>query len=98
MEIKEAIKIIQAGLAWANWTEEQKDAMNTAIEALSQIQIQGSGQVNTAYNCAMRDYKNYMNDLESDNPYTRHMACGSLNAMDEMNRLFNLKLNFPERG
>lgn len=35
MNIKEAQKIIRAGLAWANWTDEQQTAMKMALMALA---------------------------------------------------------------
>lgn len=31
MKLKEARHIIHAGLAWANWTDEQREAMNLAL-------------------------------------------------------------------
>ncbi|MEC0341990.1 MULTISPECIES: hypothetical protein [Bacillus] len=34
MNLKEAKEIIQAGFAWANWTEEQKEAMKLAIDCI----------------------------------------------------------------
>lgn len=34
LEISEAIKIINAGLAWASWTDEQQAAMKLALGAL----------------------------------------------------------------
>lgn len=37
MEIKEAQEIIRAGLAWANWTDEQKEAMRMAIESMDKV-------------------------------------------------------------
>lgn len=38
VELKEAKEIIQAGAAWANWTEEQKEAMRVAYNSLSAIE------------------------------------------------------------
>lgn len=35
MENKRVIEIIQAGMAWANWTDEQKEAMLIAMEAVN---------------------------------------------------------------
>lgn len=34
MENKEVVEIIQAGLAWANWTDKQKEAFVIAGEAV----------------------------------------------------------------
>lgn len=34
MENKKVIEIIQAGIAWANWSEEQKEAMISAVGAV----------------------------------------------------------------
>ncbi|TWJ95210.1 hypothetical protein [Bacillus licheniformis] len=34
MELKEAKEIIKAGCAWANWTDEQKEAMKLAIDCI----------------------------------------------------------------
>lgn len=34
MDQQESIKIIQAGMAWASWTNQQKEAMLMAMEAL----------------------------------------------------------------
>jgi predicted type IV restriction endonuclease len=36
MELKEAREIIRAGIAWADWTEEQKEAMRTALSCLNE--------------------------------------------------------------
>ena len=38
MKIKEAKEIIRAGVAWANWTEEQKQAMEIAYKSLSDVE------------------------------------------------------------
>ncbi|MBU5261995.1 hypothetical protein [Bacillus atrophaeus] len=38
MNVKEAKEIIRAGAAWANWTEEQKEAMRVAYSSLSAIE------------------------------------------------------------
>lgn len=38
MEIKEAQKVIHAGLAWANWTDEQKSAMKVALQAMMDLE------------------------------------------------------------
>lgn len=35
MENKKVIEIIQARIAWANWNEEQKEAMVNAVEAIN---------------------------------------------------------------
>jgi hypothetical protein len=35
MELKEAKEIIQAGIAWANWTVDQQNAMRTALVSLN---------------------------------------------------------------
>lgn len=42
MEIKEAKEIIQAGFAWANWTDEQKEAFKVAWECMTKCQQQES--------------------------------------------------------
>lgn len=38
VEIKEAQKIIHAGLAWANWTDEQQSAMKVALQAMVDVE------------------------------------------------------------
>lgn len=38
MEIKEAKEILKAGLAWANWTDEQKEAMRLAYTAMVDVE------------------------------------------------------------
>lgn len=38
MDINESKKIIQAGLAWANWTEEQKLAMEKALRTMQRYE------------------------------------------------------------
>lgn len=38
MEAKEARKIIQAGFVWANWTEEQKEAMKVAWQSMDEVE------------------------------------------------------------
>jgi len=38
MEIKEAKEIIKTGLAWANWTDEQKEAMGLAYTAMVNVE------------------------------------------------------------
>jgi DNA-binding FadR family transcriptional regulator len=38
MELKEAKEIIRAGLAWANWTDEQKEAMRIALESIDKVE------------------------------------------------------------
>ncbi|MEI5909438.1 hypothetical protein WAK64_20630 [Bacillus spongiae] len=38
MNIKEAKQIIHAGLAWANWTDEQKEAMKVALQCMIRIE------------------------------------------------------------
>lgn len=38
MEIKEAQKVIHAGLAWANWTDEQQAAMRKALECMIKVE------------------------------------------------------------
>ncbi|WP_291564087.1 MULTISPECIES: hypothetical protein [unclassified Clostridium] len=35
MDNKRVIEIIKAGLAWANWTDEQKEAFIIAMEAVN---------------------------------------------------------------
>ncbi|MEK3996708.1 hypothetical protein MKY29_18500 [Psychrobacillus sp. FSL K6-2365] len=38
MELKEAQKVIHAGLAWANWTDEQQAAMRKALECMIKVE------------------------------------------------------------
>ena len=38
MELKEAQKVIHAGLAWANWTVEQQAAMRKALECMIKVE------------------------------------------------------------
>lgn len=38
MDIKEAKEIIKAGFTWANWTEEQKEAMKIAYKSMVAIE------------------------------------------------------------
>lgn len=38
MEIKEAKQIMGAGLAWANWTGEQREAMKIAYKSMTKIE------------------------------------------------------------
>ena len=38
MNINESKKIIQAGLAWANWTDEQKLAMERALRTIQRYE------------------------------------------------------------
>lgn len=38
MELKEAQKVIHAGLAFANWTDEQSEAMREALRCMYQIE------------------------------------------------------------
>jgi hypothetical protein len=38
MELKEAQKVIHAGLAWANWTDEQQAAMREALKCIHKIE------------------------------------------------------------
>jgi hypothetical protein len=38
VEIKEAKEIIKAGLAWASWTEEQREAMKVALIAMIDVE------------------------------------------------------------
>ena len=38
MEIKEAKEILKAGLAWANWTEEQTKAVTVAYLSMLQME------------------------------------------------------------
>lgn len=40
MELKEAKKIIQAGLTWANWTSEQQEAMKIALHSIAKVEEQ----------------------------------------------------------
>lgn len=40
MDNKEAKEIIEAGFAWANWTEEQKQAFKIAYEAINKVEEQ----------------------------------------------------------
>lgn len=57
MEIKEAKEIIEAGLVWANWTEEQREAFNIALDSLSKME-------------ELASLKKKMAKLEA-NPYTK---------------------------
>jgi hypothetical protein len=38
MDLKEAKEIIRAGFAWANWTDEQKQAIKLAYEAIDKFE------------------------------------------------------------
>lgn len=38
MDIKEAKEIIRAGYVWASWTDEQKEAMETAYECMEKVE------------------------------------------------------------
>lgn len=38
MELKEAQKVIHAGLAWANWTDEQQAAMREALKCMQKVE------------------------------------------------------------
>ncbi|OXS74899.1 hypothetical protein B1B04_08390 [Lysinibacillus sp. KCTC 33748] len=38
MDINESKRIIQAGLAWANWTEEQQEAMRKALQSMGRYE------------------------------------------------------------
>lgn len=38
MNIKEAQKVIHAGLSWANWTGEQTAAMKVALQAMMDVE------------------------------------------------------------
>lgn len=38
MDIKKAKEIIQTGFAWANWTDEQKEAFKVAWDCMTQCQ------------------------------------------------------------
>lgn len=49
MEIKEAQKVIHAGLAWANWTDEQQAAMRKALECMMKVD-QIREEANELYN------------------------------------------------
>lgn len=49
MEIKEAQKVIHAGLAWANWTDEQQAAMRKALECMIKLE-QIRKEANDLYN------------------------------------------------
>lgn len=41
MDLKEAKEIIQTGLVWAKWTDDQKDAMRLAIKCINtQIELE----------------------------------------------------------
>ncbi|MEK3955680.1 hypothetical protein [Psychrobacillus sp. FSL K6-1464] len=39
MELKEAKEILRAGFAWANWTKEQKEAIELAYEAMEKVEM-----------------------------------------------------------
>ena len=49
MEYKKAIEIIQTGLAWANWTNEQKEAFLIAEEAVEKQIPQGVGKYGNGF-------------------------------------------------
>ncbi len=53
MEIKEATEIIHAGLAWANWTDEQQVAMREALKCMYKLE-------------EIRKESNYVYDEEID--------------------------------
>lgn len=38
MDISEAKKIIHAGLAWDNWTDEQKEAMKVVLQSILYVE------------------------------------------------------------
>lgn len=57
MEIKEAKEIIEAGLIWANWTEEQREALNIALDSMNKME-------------ELSSLKKKMTKLEA-NPYTK---------------------------
>ena len=38
MDLKEAQKVIHAGLAWANWTDEQQAAMRMALNCIMKVE------------------------------------------------------------
>lgn len=38
MDLKEAQKVIHAGLAWANWTDEQQAAMRVALNCIMKVE------------------------------------------------------------
>jgi DNA-binding transcriptional regulator GbsR (MarR family) len=38
LDVKEAKEIIRAGFAWANWTEEQKQAFKFAYESIDKVE------------------------------------------------------------
>lgn len=54
MELKEAKEIVRAGLAWANWTDEQKEAMKTMLEGVALLE-----QVKGAYDDRLDDLVHY---------------------------------------
>ena len=58
MEIKEAKKVIQAGLAWANWTEEQQTAMRTALQSMETLE-----QIKEAYEDRVGDIESLEESL-----------------------------------
>lgn len=39
MNLEEAKKIINAGLAWANWTDEQQEAMREALKCVRVVEL-----------------------------------------------------------
>ncbi|MDI2588074.1 hypothetical protein OR571_13350 [Psychrobacillus sp. NEAU-3TGS] len=49
VEIKEAQKVIHAGLAWANWTDEQQSAMRKALDCMMKVE-QIRKEANDLYN------------------------------------------------
>ncbi|WP_036120736.1 hypothetical protein [Lysinibacillus sphaericus] len=39
MNLEETKKIINAGLAWANWTDEQQEAMREALKCVRMVEL-----------------------------------------------------------
>lgn len=97
MKAQEAKEIIQAGLAWADWTAEQKEAMAIAVKAIHDIHIDLHGNALTKNERAIRQFKLELKDAESYAIITQNQAFGFLNGMRYMNELYNLKIDFPEK-
>lgn len=57
MELKEAQKVIHAGLAWAKWTDEQQAAMRKALECMMKMeQIREDAKELYAENIDLTDF------------------------------------------
>jgi transcription termination factor Rho len=58
MELKEAKEIIEAGVAWANWTEEQKEAMKVAWNAMNKVEryVEMKNEIQTVLHSPLTDF------------------------------------------